>query len=874
MRRLLVFLALLASAAPAFALTGDLYFTEYVEGSGNNKALEIFNPTGAAVNLSGYQVRFYFNGGGSAGVTINLAGTVADGQVFVLAQSAADPAILAQADQTLGGTWFNGDDAVALAHGGVNIDVIGQIGLDPGAQWGTGDTSTADNTIRRLVTVTAGDPNGSDAFDPSLEWVGFPVDTFSGLGQYPDQGVTPLVLTIPQIQGAGHNSPVTGELVQTTGVVTAVVANGFYAQDPVGDFVFTSTPPAVVPGDNVRLTAKVVEFQPGGPSTANLTSTELQGASFGVLSHGNPLPVPAVLGAAGSLAPTEVIEDDDFASFDPASDGLDFYECLEGMRVKIDGALAVSPKNSFREIWTVTDGGAFATGLDARSGITLSAVDFNPESLQVQLDPALTGGFDPDVLPGDLLGDVVGVMGYSFGNFEVNATQPFGVASAGLQPEVIPPAAGPDVLSVAAFNLHNLDPKVESPALVSSAADIDDDIGDGQFARLGQQIAVNLRAPDILSVEEVQDNDGAEQTSVTDASLTAATLIAAIVDAGGPSYEYRDIPPANGTSGGQPGGNIRVGFLFNPARVAIEEGSLTAITDPDLSNGDAFAASRRPLLARFDFHGHTLTVIANHFASKSGGTPLFGLVQPPVNGSVAKRVAQAQVVHDVVAGLLASDPAASVIVAGDLNDFSYEPPITTLKGPEPALVDISEQLPEVERYTYVFDGNSQDLDHILASPALAPLADYDIVHVNAEFEDQASDHDPVATRVSFPETCQADLGFGGPGGATLSVCGDPLGSTGTATLQITGLPAGATGLLFFGLSASPFATHGGTFVPFPAIGDAPLSDGDLDGQIALPVSGALVSVPIAVVIQFVYPDAGQAQGFGFSNAVQVDFLGA
>jgi len=130
--------------------------------------------------------------------------------------------------------------------------------------------------------------------------------------------------------------------------------------------------------------------------------------------------------------------------------------------------------------------------------------------------------------------------------------------------------------------------------------------------------------------------------------------------------------------------------------------------------------------------------------------------------------------------------------------------------------------------------------------------------VNAEFEQQASDHDPVVTRLSFPETCQADLGFGGPGGAELSVCGDPLGATGSATLQIEGLPAGATGLLFFGLGANPGTDARRQLSwPFPPAREAAVLDSDLDGQIALPISGALVSVPVAVVIQFVYPDAGE-----------------
>jgi len=174
-----------------------LFFSEYIEGSSSNKALEIYNGTGTAIDLGaeGYNVQMFFNGSLSAGLTINLTGTVVDGDVFVLAQSSADAAILAQADLTNGVGWFNGDDAIALRKGTTLIDVIGQIGFDPGAEWGSGDTSTQNNTLRRMSTILTGDANGTDAFDPSWEWMGFPQDTFDGLGAHT---VTVLPAPIPE----------------------------------------------------------------------------------------------------------------------------------------------------------------------------------------------------------------------------------------------------------------------------------------------------------------------------------------------------------------------------------------------------------------------------------------------------------------------------------------------------------------------------------------------------------------------------------------------------------------------------------------------------------------------------------------------------
>jgi hypothetical protein len=143
----------------------DLYFSEYIEGSSNNKALEIYNNTGVSVDLSAYEVQMYFNGNTSAGLTLQLQGTLANGEVYVLAHSAANADILALADQTNGAGWFNGDDAVALLYGGNPIDVIGQIGFDPGTQWGSGDLATANKTLRRKSTVTQGDSNGFDRGD-------------------------------------------------------------------------------------------------------------------------------------------------------------------------------------------------------------------------------------------------------------------------------------------------------------------------------------------------------------------------------------------------------------------------------------------------------------------------------------------------------------------------------------------------------------------------------------------------------------------------------------------------------------------------------------------------------------------------------------
>lgn len=155
----------------------ELFFSEYIEGSGNNKCLEIYNPTGSAVSLSGYSIDRYTNGSATVSGSEALSGTIPAYGTYVICNPSSAGNFLAKANATSSVLIYNGDDAVALSKNGTNIDVIGRIGEDPGSQWGTGSTSTQNATLVRMSSVTMGDSNGSDSFDPAAEWMGLPQDS-------------------------------------------------------------------------------------------------------------------------------------------------------------------------------------------------------------------------------------------------------------------------------------------------------------------------------------------------------------------------------------------------------------------------------------------------------------------------------------------------------------------------------------------------------------------------------------------------------------------------------------------------------------------------------------------------------------------------
>lgn len=576
----------------------------------------------------------------------------------------------------------------------------------------------------------------------------------------PQVSPTPTGDRIRDIQGSGHISPMVGQIVKNVkGVVTAVRADGFYIQDKNPDnkaatseaiLVYTVSTPQVKIGDEVLVNGKVDEFIPGGSPTGNLSITEIATPEINVIDRGQSLPDPVVIGIGGRIPPNEVIEDDRSEVFDPEADGLDFFESLESMLVQVNNAVVVGPTNAYKEIVVLADNGQGAGQRSARGGIVIRKNDFNPE--RIILDDLMT--ILPDVSVGDRIENpIIGVLDYSFGTFRILPKQRLNVISGNLKAESVELVPNGE-FAISAFNVQNLDPS------------------DGQkrFNDIAKVIVNNLGSPDILSLEEVQDNNGAIDGTVVTADQTYRMLIKEIQAVGGPNYEYVDIAPEPNQDGGETGGNIRVGFLYRTDRGVIFKivaggTAAQAVTAKQGPNGlelssnpgrieptdTAFLSSRKPLVVEFLIKGVKVFMIGVHMNSKGGDTPLFGRYQPPILTSETQRMQQATVISRFISTLLNLDSQARVILMGDVNDFQFSR--TGEKLTSSGLIDLINTLPEGERYTYTYDGNGQVLDHIFVSPALKEKITYfKPVHFNSEFPvaRRTGDHDPVYARFRLP----------------------------------------------------------------------------------------------------------------------------
>jgi uncharacterized protein len=778
-----------ALAMPAAAASSGVVVNEVYGGGGNSGAtltndfIELANAGSGAAALDGWSVQYI---SASPGATTTwqvtpLTGSLSGGGLYLIGEAAGTggttglPATQASGSINMSGTSGTValvDNSTALtcktaADCAADSDVVDLVGYGTAViHEGSADAPGLSNTTSaQRISTTDTDQNGTD-FAAAAPTPGAPNSTGGG---GTGGGGTPGPLAIHDIQGTGFLSPQAGNTVTNVpGIVTGVRATGsskgYWIQDPNPDgnpatsegiFVFTSSAPTVTTGDSVLVTGKVQEFYPLASgdtvaTTSNLSITEIDQTGVSVVSSGNALPAPIVLGPAtvpDAYAPDLGGGNIESTPIQPARSALDYYESIEGMRVEVDNARVVGPSDSFGEQYITTKP---TQDVDYRGGTLLTAENATPSG-RLEVVPA--DGSNPEVNVGDVFtGATVGPIDYSqFGGYFIAATTLGTVQNNHLAPVV---ATGPakKQLSIATYNVENLAPS--DPA--------------SKFQALAQGIVTNLAAPDIIAVEEVQDNDGATDDGVVAADQTISKLTAAVIAAGGPHYDSREIDPVNDQDGGEPGGNIRVVFLYNPAVVTFDDIGAATVNrsttgtqvvkkkgEPTLTlspgridpTNSVWNASRKPLVGEFTFNGSDVFVIANHFDAKLGDQSQDGRFQFPAQSSAVQRAGQALAEHNFVNQILAIDKKADVVVVGDLNDYQFSPALSVLKtgtadgSGKPNLTDLITTLPANQQYTYDFDGVSEVLDHILVSKGISKFT-YQVVHVNSEFANQVSDHDP------------------------------------------------------------------------------------------------------------------------------------
>ena len=351
---------------------------------------------------------------------------------------------------------------------------------------------------------------------------------------------------------------------------------------------------------------------------------------------------------------------------------------------------------------------------------------------------------------------IVGVVDYDFGNYRIQPLKkPVLSQNVPFKPNDARGVQKDWELAVATYNLENF----TSLHVVERSR---------QIAR---EIVELLKAPDILVLQEIMDDDGSLDSGQVSAEGNLASLIDDIVDVskGQVVYSALNIDPLHNADGGIEGGNIRTAILYRTGRGLSLPAAPTGKADEEVGlwneNGramltlnpgriwpgnSAFFDSRKPIIAQFVFNDQDLYIIGNHFNSKGGDGPLYGDQQPPQRPSERQRIAQAKAVNGFVRDILDINPKALIVVLGDLNDFPWSASMETLEGG--LLENLSYTLAENQRFTYLYEGNGQILDQILVSKALTPrLKSYEVVHINSLTlpRDASSDHDPVVAVFDF-----------------------------------------------------------------------------------------------------------------------------
>jgi uncharacterized protein len=627
-------------------------------------------------------------------------------------------------------------------------------------------SATADATIHYTVDGSEPTTDSPTYTQPIVINEATTIKALAAKADLTDSAVATFVYTIQgpktriyDIQGATHTSTYMGKTVNDVeGVVTYIDGTSrFFIQDVEGDdddrtsegiMVFKSFHGMNI-GDFVSVSGTVTEYLGEGyteKSQTDLTITQIGASNITKIGKA-PLPAPIKLGV-DRIAPADIIDNDQFTTFDPEQDAIDFWESIEGMYVQVDNGKVIALQKDGL-VWVVPF--TYPTNVKP-GGLRISENDYNPDRIGVDVRNGSTANKSYKAKMGDYFtGAIKGVVNYGYSNFKVMTQEPT-LPVLTETPIVrtatsITPAT--DKLTIATYNVENF--STLTP--------------DAKVTKIADAIVEKMKSPDIIGLNEVQDNSGESDNGTVDGAQSAQKIIDKVISLGGPTYQYTEIAPANNQDGGAPGANIRVAFLFNKDRVSLTTGAAkgTATQAVSYENGkltlnpgridptnSAFQASRKPLAAQFDFQGESIIVVANHFNSKSGDQPLFGKNQPPVLSSETQRHQIATIVNGFVKDIKAKNAKANVVLLGDFNDFEFTRTLTIAKGNE--LTNMIDKVPSNERYNYSYQGNAQVLDHVLVTNNMVDNTTVDIVNINSGFMEvhgRASDHDPVIIQTSI-----------------------------------------------------------------------------------------------------------------------------
>ena len=572
------------------------------------------------------------------------------------------------------------------------------------------------------------------------------------------------VKNIGEVQGESHESPLVGkEVVINNVVVTKTDKTGFYVQDKVSDnnprtsdAVYVASAEKVESGDLLKVQGTVKEgymeeysVRPGQTfkkPAGSLTVTQIINATITKLGKTD---LPKALNISEKM-PKDIV-DNTPTKYNPETEALDYWESLEGMRVEVTKPKVTGPQ--YKGDIYVLPGDYKGQKLNNIGGVNLRPGVQNTEVLPITVGNSFVAKAK------DYFNEnITGVVTYKNKTYKIDPIDPNALKGllqdGGLTREVSKIYPSEDKLTIASYNIENF----------SANNNGHDETPEEKVDKIANSFIKEVHSPDIITLIEVQDNNGGVNDGTVEGVKSGEKLAQRIKSLGGPDYKYTEIAPVDGKDGGKPGANIRVAYLYNPKRVTLigkEKGGseeAARFVNGHLEKNPAridptsvhFEKVRKSLAAEFEFKGQRIVVIANHLKSKLGDDAIYGSNQPSVENTKAKRIEEAKILNAFIKEGLRQNPNLKFVLTGDFNDFEFSDSVKTIVGNE--LVNLMAEHEQGDRYSYFYRGSNQSLDNILISKNIKDKVVFSPVHINASFMEEhgrASDHDPVVVQIDF-----------------------------------------------------------------------------------------------------------------------------